>query len=159
MARTSQFLFTNVTDQSAGKTPKQLGLVSNYAVTDNTANEARLSNKTAPLDAEELISIRTGNLERVKSRLVNQYPASSQAGVQYSIQIEDMLVTTDSTDPDFRVDAPIIASLSVRHPKSAAIDNNVVATVVMRLLSACMHDNGSWRFEDFMRSAERPVAD
>jgi len=159
MSRTSQFLFTNVTDQSAGKTPKKLGLVTNYAVTDNSANEAKLSNKTAPLDAEELISIRTGNLDRVKTNLVNQYPASSQAGVQYSIQIEDMLVTTDSGDADFRVDAPIVANLSIRHAKSAAIDNSVIATVVMRLLSAFTHDDGTWRFEDLMRSAERPVAD
>lgn len=159
MARTSQFMYTNTTDQASGVNPKKLGLVSNYAVTANSANEAKLSNKTAPLDAEELVTIRTENLARVKTNLTNQYPAPSTAGVQYSIQVEDMLVTTDSDDAEFRSDAPIVANLSIRHPKSAAINNSVIQTVVMRLLSAFMFDDGTWRFEDLMRSAERPVAD
>jgi hypothetical protein len=158
MARTSAFGFTNVTD-GADITPKKLGLVSNYAVTSDTANEVGLNNKTAPIDVQEVISIRSRSIPAVNHNLNIQYPSPVKSGIQYTIQEEATLSTTDSADSSFRVDEPIVVTLGIRHPKSGNIDNAKVATVVMRALSACMRADGTWRFDDFMRSAERPVVD
>lgn len=159
MARTSSFGFTNVTPQSAGVTPTKLGLVSNYSVTGQTAKTADLTNKTAPIDQEELITFQSFNLNRVDTDLNIQYPSPVQKGICYQITEEATLSTTDSADPDFRVDEPVWASLQIRHPKSGNITNALVAQVVLRLVSACMRDDGTWRFDDLMRGAERPVVD
>lgn len=159
MARSSSFGFTNTTDQTSGVTVKKLGLVSNYAVTGQTAKTASLANKTAPIDVEELVTFQSFGINRVDTGLNIQYPSPVQKGVCYQITEEATLSTTDSADADFRVDEPIYASLQIRHPRSGNITGAHVATIVARLLSACMHDDGTWRFDDFMRGAERPIAD
>jgi len=159
MSKSSAFLFTNNVESTHPVTPKVLGLTTNYAVTADTANDAVLSNKTAPVDAEEIVSYRSRTVSQINTQLNIQNPAKVSGGIQYSINIEDTLVTTDSDDSSFRVDEPIVATLSIRHGKSGNITNAIVAQVVNRLISACLREDGTWRFDDLMRSAERPVAD
>lgn len=159
MSKTSAFGFTNTSDSTNSVVPKALGLTSNYAVTRETADESCLNNKTAPIDVEEIISFRSRNIQTVNTDLNIQYPSPVKAGIQYQVMIEDTLSTTDSTDADFRLDEPIVAQLTIRHPKSGNITGALVGTVVTRLISACMKADGSWRFEDLMRQAERPVVD
>jgi hypothetical protein len=159
MAKVSAFTFTNKTASANTITPLALGLTSNYAVSTEVANQAVLNNKTADIDAMELISYRTQSVKNVANNLDIRNPAKVTSGIQYGVQIEETLVTTDSDDATFRVDEPIVASLNIRHPKSGNIDNSVVAEVVLRLISTLMRANGTWRFDDLMRSAERPIAD
>jgi threonyl-tRNA synthetase len=159
MSKTSAFLFTNTTAESGSVTPKQLGLVTNYAVERNTAKRAQLNNKTAPLDAQEVVSYTSRDLATVNTSIPVLNPAKVKSGIMYTIEIEDILVTTDSDDASFRVDEPIVASLQIRHGKSGNITSDIVAQVVTRLISACRHNNGTWRFGDLMRSAECPVTD
>jgi hypothetical protein len=159
MARTSTFGFTNVTDATSTITPKKLKLTSNYALVDADANNAVLNNKTAPIDAEEVVTFRSRNIAQVNTDLNIQNPSKVSAGIQYQIQVEDTLVTTDSDDAAFRVDEPIVALLTIRHPRSGNITNSQVATVVNRLISCLVREDGTWRFDDLMRGAERPIAD
>lgn len=159
MAKVSAFTFTNKTASANTLTPLALGLTSNYAVSTEVANQAVLNNKTADIDAMELISYRTQSVKNVANNLDIRNPAKVTSGIQYGVQIEETLVTTDSDDATFRVDEPIVASLNIRHPKSGNIDNSIVAEVVLRLISTLMRADGSWRFDDLMRSAERPIAD
>jgi hypothetical protein len=158
--KTSVFGFTNTTDSTHVITPKALGLTDNYAVTSDTSNAAILNNKTAPIDLEEAISFRSDDIKSLKVNGVNiQYPSPVTQGIQYSVQVTDTLSTTDSSDASFRVDEPIQVTISVRHPKSGNINNDVVATVVTRAISALVKADGTWRFDDLMRGAERPVTD
>jgi hypothetical protein len=157
MSKTSSFKFTNTTDSTVDITPKQLDVVDNYAVERDTARAAILNNKTAPIDAQELIEYRSALIAEVNNDLNIQNPARVGKGIIYSVQVQDTLVTEDS-DTDFRVDEPIVATLQVRHPRSGNISGSIVGDVVTRLISACRYADGSWRFDDLMRSAERPVA-
>jgi hypothetical protein len=159
MAKTSQFLFTNTTAGSNTLTPLALGLTSNYALETDNANQAVLNNKTAPIDAQEVISYRTLKLKEVNNSLNIQYPAPVKAGIQYGVQVEETLSTTDSSDPAFRVDEPIVVTLNIRHPRSGNITSAHVATAFLRMVSTLMKSDGTWRFDDLMRSAERPVVD
>jgi len=159
VGKVSAFQFTNTTDQAVAVTPKKLGLVTNYAVERDTARRAQLNNKTAPMDAQEIISYSSRDLQVVNTDLPVLNPARVKAGLLYQIEVQDLLVTTDTDDANFRVDEPIIASLQIRHGKSGNITSDIVAQVVTRLISALRHDDGTWRFSDLMRSAERPVAD
>jgi hypothetical protein len=49
--------------------------------------------------------------------------------------------------------------LSIRHPKSGNFNNDVISTVLRRLIGCVMRADGTWRFDDLMRSAEKPVVD
>jgi len=157
--KTSAFGFTNATDSSNKVTMKSLGLTSNYSLTTDNADVATLNNKTAPVDQEEIISFRSRDIGAVNSTLNIQYPSKVKSGIEYSLKIEDTLSTTDSSDADFRVDEPIICTVTFRHPKSGNISGTQVATVFVRAISALMKADGTWRFDDLMRSAERPVVD
>jgi hypothetical protein len=155
----STFSFTNTTDGSHTVTPPALGLTTNYALANEDANNAVLNNKTAPIDAEEIVTFRSRPIAQVNTDLNIQYPSPVKSGIQYQIQIEDVLTTTDSEDASFRVDEPIVALLTIRHPKSGNINNDIIGTVVRRLVGCIMKADGTWRFDDLMRSAERPVVD
>jgi hypothetical protein len=159
MAKVSAFGFTNTTAGANTVTPLALGLTSNYAVKQDTADAAVLNNKTAPIDVEEIVTYRSRDIATVNNSLNIQYPSPVKSGIQYQIMVEDTLSTTDSADPDFRIDEPIVMQLTVRHPKSGNIGNSQVATVFLRLISSLMKTDGTWRFDDLMRSAERPVTD
>lgn len=159
MAKVSAFGFTNTTAGSNTVTPLALGLTSNYAVKSDTADTAELNNKTAPIDIEELVTYRSRDIQTVNTNLNIQYPSPVKKGIQYQVMVEDTLSTTDSADPDFRIDEPIVMQLTVRHPKSGNINNAAVGTVFLRLISSLMKTDGTWRFDDLMRSAERPVTD
>lgn len=159
MAKTSSFGFTNVSDSTNEVTTKALGLTSNYSITTDNADVATLNNKTAPVDQEEIISFRSRDIGSVNTTLNIQYPSKVKSGIEYSLKIEDTLSTTDDTDADFRVDEPIICTVTFRHPKSGNISAQQVGTVFQRAISSLMKADGSWRFDDLMRSAERPVVD
>jgi hypothetical protein len=160
MSKVSSFGFTNTTDSTTVTVvPKLLGLTTNYAVATESADEARLNNKTCPIDQEEIVSFRSRNIQKVDTDLNIQYPSPVKKGIQYQIMIEDTLSTTDTADASFRVDEPIVAQLTIRHPKSGNISNTEVVNVVKRLLSACIKTDGTWRFDDLMRQAEKPVVD
>lgn len=159
MAKVSDFKFTNTTDGSKTVTPKVLKLTSNYSVSGESADTSVLNNKTAPIDAEEIITFRSRQLPKVNTDLNIQFPSKVAGGIQYQVMVEDTLSTTDTVDADFRVDEPIVAQLTIRHPKSGNITGALVGQAVTRLLSSVMKEDGTWRFDDLMRSAERPVID
>jgi hypothetical protein len=159
MAKVSGFTFTNTTAGSNTVTPIALGLTSNYAVSADTANQAILNNKTAGIDSQELVSFRTLNLRDVSNNLDIRNPAPVKSGIQYGVQVEETLVTTDTTDATYRVDEPIVVSVNIRHPKSGNITSAIVAQAFLRTISCLMKTDGTWRFDDLMRSAERPIAD
>lgn len=159
MSRTSSFSFTNTTANTHTVSPVNLGVVTNYALTQETANSAVLSNKTAAIDAEEIISYRSRLLDQIDNDLNIQNPSRVKKGIQYQIQVQDTLTTTDSDDPTFRLDEPIVASIIVRHGRSGNITADHVTQVVKRLLGAIVRADGTFRFDDLMRGAERPIVD
>lgn len=159
MAKTSSFGFTNTADGTTTVTRKNLGLLTNYAVTEDAADSAVLSNKTAPIDQGEIIGYKSRLIPNVRNDLNIQYPSPVTGGIQYVIEDQCLLSTVDSDDASFRVDEPIFAQLLIRHPRSGNITNAIVGTVVQRLISAAQRADGTWRFDDMMRSAERPVVE
>lgn len=157
MAINSKFGFTNTVVSEAKVSPIKLGMTTNYALTEDEPTSCVLSNVTAPIDQGELISYKCQSVKNVSTSQDILYPNKVQAGIQYVVKVEDILSTTSDTDPTFRVDTPIVAYLTIRHPKDGAITSDMIATVVARLLGACRKDDGTWRFDDLMRSSLRPT--
>jgi hypothetical protein len=116
-----------------------------------------MSNKTAPIDAEELVQFRSRNLDEISSFAHIENPSPVKNGMEYSLRLDEVLSITDSNDASYRVDEPIICTVTFRHARNGLITNSVIGEVFLRAISSLMKTDGSWRFEDLMRSAERPV--
>jgi hypothetical protein len=136
-----------------------LGVTTNYATDSVSPNAANLSNKTAPIDIEELISYRSRDIDKVPTQLNIQYPSKVTQGVEYGVKVEATLSTTDSADASFRVDEPIVMTLAIKHPKSGNISNALVSQLFVRMVSTLVRSDGTYRFDDLMRGAEMPVVD
>lgn len=157
MAKTTNFGFSNNTASATTISPIALGLMTNYALVTDEPSEVRLDNKTAPLDQGEIVSFKSREIPKVATSLKNYYPAPVTTGIQYVVEVEEMLTTTVDSDATYRVDEPITAYLTIRHPKSGNITQDHIVQVIQRLVGACLNDSGEWRFEELMRSALKPT--
>lgn len=160
-AQTSAFGFQNT---APGPTPvtnvtSNLEMVTNYATVAETANEATMSNKTCPLDQEELITFRSRRIPNIQTNLKVAHPGIAKDGIQYQVIVEDILRTTDSADSTFVLDEPIVAMLTIRHPYSGNFDAAKVSTIINRVISALYKRSGASRLPDLMRGAEHPYDD
>lgn len=154
----SSFAFTNST---AGKSvaTTNVGLVSNYARIMDEPTEARLNNLTAPVDQGELVTLRCRKVARVATEQQIMYPARVEAGVEYGIRIDEILRTVDPNGVII-CDEPIVASITIKHPLSSNISDEIVTQVFTRLLGACYDQtNSKYRWGDLMRQALLPTSD
>jgi hypothetical protein len=132
----------------------------NYALVKDDANKVQLDNKTADADATELLTYEFKKIASVNTDL--SIPAKyrlAPRAVQYKIRLDADYKTTDSADATFRQDDPIVAMLYIIHPVSGHINNAVIGQQVERLVSACKKEDGTWRFDDLMRSGLKPTED
>jgi hypothetical protein len=150
------FSYTNTTDASVDITPKAIGVVTNYAKVMDEPQEARISNKTASLEQPELVTYKSRRANKVDTLNKVKYPAPVQSGVVYQVRVDSIL---RGTTGDIKVDEPCAMWLTIAHPASEAWTNDRVAGVLKRLLGACTKSDGSYRFEDLMRSALVPTQD
>ena len=159
MSKTIGFLFTNKGTQNTHPVAADLiGLTTNYSFTADTPDECTLDNKTAPIGSE-LITYQCRDIKNVNTALNVQYPSPVKTGVQYTIKLEDLARVSDSADASFCVDEPIVITLSIRHHKADLITNEVVTQAFKRLISTIERTDGTFRFDDLMRSAERPITE
>lgn len=158
-AMTSSFSFTN-TSAMSGVTvaPTDLKPVSNYAKVEDESTVVTLSNKTAAISQGELLTYGCQPIKQVATKQKSTNPGKVSEGVQYQIRLDELL-RTESSDGSIVYDEPIVAYLVVRHPLSSNITPTHVGTVVTRLLGASMREDGTFRFDDIMRSGLAPVAD
>lgn len=159
MARQTSFGFTNTqVNTNVSISPVDLKVVTNYALKEDEPNQVTEENVTSPLDQPEVLTFRSRDIPVVNSEVTNQYPAPVTTGVQYVIQLDELLSTRDDS-VGYRVDDPIVAYLTIRHPKSGNVTSSHVQAVVERLIGACYNSDGSSRFDALMRSALKPTED
>lgn len=159
MSKVYSFGFTNVTASTHVETPVAIAPVTNYALVQDEPTSVVLDNKTCPIDQGELLSFKCQNVKKVATSQDILFPAPVSTGLQYVIKLEEILSTTDTVDPSYRVDEPIVAYLTIRHPKSGNISSDTIGKVVDRLMGACRKADGSWRFNEMMRSSLKPTVD
>jgi hypothetical protein len=156
---TSTWGYTNDLDSTHPITPKQIGLKSNYAVVADTANEVVLVNTTTPIDQTEVVTLRSSVIPKVNtsSYLPVPNPAAVKTGVTYQIQTEVLLRTT--SDDGNITDHPIVFYTHIRHERSGDITAQLVQEAFVRHLSMFTHNDGTYRFNELMRSALQPGSD
>lgn len=160
MAKSSTFGYTNTgANENVTVKPISIGEVTNYALVEDEEGITLLSNLTSPVDQGERVSVKAQLIPKVTSSVNNLHPAPVSQGVQYSIKVEDLLSTTDDTDSDFRVDDPIVVTLTVKHTLSKYITPDIVNGVIARALGALYCADGTSRINALMRLATKAVND
>jgi hypothetical protein len=156
---TSSFSFTN-TSAMVGVTvaPVDLKPVTNYAKIEDEASTVALSNKTASLSQGEILSYGCQSIKTVSSKQKSVNPSKVSDGIQYQIRLDEMLRTVND-DSSVTIDEPIVMYLTVRHPLSSNITSSHIETVFKRLIGAAMREDGTFRFDDIMRSGLAPNED
>jgi hypothetical protein len=159
------FSFTNTTASGETINPTALDVVTNYAKTEDEPTKAQVSNTTASMEQPEVITYRSDRVDKLSAGIPVRNPGPSRDGVQYTVKLETIWRDTSGAVP---IDEPISAWLTVKHPVSDTWDNQKVALIVNRLISACLKGQSSsssgsvpssdWRFEDLMRSALMPTS-
>jgi hypothetical protein len=155
---TSSFGFSNKTVSENAIAPVAIGVTSNYAKIEDEPTAVVLSNRTCPLDQGELVTYRVNDVNKVSTSQTIQNPSRVRNGVQYVAKVEEILRTTDN-DGNIICDEPIVAYLTIRHQKSGNITAAIITEVVTRLLGAIQKADGSYRWDDLMRSAIVPTVD
>jgi hypothetical protein len=157
--KTSSWGYTNNVDSAATITPKALGLKSNYAVVTDTSNEVVLVNTTTPIDQTEVVTLRHSVIPKVNtsSTLPVPNPAPVKTGVSYQVQSEVTLRTTG--DDGSITDHPIVFYTSIRHERSGDLTAAVVQEAFIRHISCFLKNDGTYRFNELMRSALQPATD
>lgn len=153
---TYDFSYTNTTASTHDVTPVAIGPVANYAKVTDEPKLAELSNKTASLEQPELLTYYWEKKNQLFTKVTPRNPAPTKGGVVYQCRLDSILRVTDG---DNIVDEPIAIWLTVAHPASNSWTNSRVAGCLMRLLGGLQKADGTWRFEDLMRSALVPTQD
>lgn len=156
---TTSFSWTNTSD-NANQTvvPTDMDMVTNYARVADEPTYVTVSNKTSALDQPEKITYRCNDIKKISSSVKNLNPPKVSGGVQYSTKLETFLRTIDG-DGNIVVDEPVNITLTIRHPKSANFNNTIDVTLLKRLVGTLVKSDGTYRFEDLMRSALAPSED
>jgi hypothetical protein len=159
MAITTTFPWSNQTNNTDHPiVPIKLGVITNYGVESNTGTQCVLTNRTCAVDTPELVTYQSRKINKVNTSIDLVAPNKVKSGVQYGVQTETVLKSSDDAI-GYRVDDPIVVTISVRHTVSGHITDSHIETAVKRAVSYLFKDNGNSRLGDLMRGAEQPVAD
>lgn len=131
--------------------------VTNYARIEDEPTVAVVSNVTCPIDQGELLTYRCNEVDHVSTSQKVRNPAKVQDGIQYVVKLEDIFRTSLATGDI--VDEPVVAYITIRHPRSSNITKDIVDSMFARLIGACYKADGTTRFNDLMRSALMPTTD
>lgn len=158
MAKSASWGFTNLSDNTH-KTiaPTVLNENTEYAIIEDEAGVTVLANLSSPVDQGERVSIKAQVLDKITlSNVKNVHPAPVQQGIQYSIKVENLLSVTDSNVPEYRVDEPLCATLTLKHALSSNITPEHIDIMIKRVLGAIYKADGSSRIASLMRLATKP---
>lgn len=154
----SGFAFSNAVTALAS--PTGLGLKTNYAKTEDEPTQAKLSNVTAALGQGEVVTIQSRKIDTVNTLQDIIYPSLSPKGVSYGIRLDEIFRDDSAKTNGVIFDYPVVAELKIRHSMHAGITNDIIASVLARLINACYDETKkAWRFNDLMRSAIVPEED
>lgn len=108
-----------------------------FRVQKNGTNDVTLVNLTSPVDRPERFRFAISDVANIytNSGIDSSVWAANRQGQSLLIQVSEVYSVTDSTDPSFRVDLPIVCNITLKTPKSAFITTDVILSLLGRAVS------------------------
>lgn len=155
---TSTFSFTNTSNMSKTITPIDVKPITCYGVSEDTATSCELTNKTSATGIREKLSYQATEIKSVSTKNTILAPGKVTSGINMAVRLDEILHTVDAEGLTIQ-DDPVVMLLQVRCTNSPYVTADHVVQVFKRLIGACMREDGTFRFDDLMVSALKPVAD
>lgn len=157
-SKRSTFGFTNTDLAETSVRVDKLLMATNYVAIDSEDHVSKLTNKTAPMDQPELVTVRWSKIPKVNTDNAVANPSKVSDGVSYSFRVDEILRTAYFDEKGAPIadapiiDEPIVMQLSIRHNASGNIDGSTIIDCIKRLFGVCLSDNGvQWVFDSVMR--------
>lgn len=139
----SQTISTGYTDTAiSGVTSLSFprGLVNykaDFRVQKNGTNDVTLVNLTSPVDRSERFRFAISDIANIytNSGIDPSVWAANRQGQSLLIQVSEVLSVTDSADPSYRVDLPMVCNITLKTPKSGLITSDMIMTLLGRAVS------------------------
>lgn len=163
MATTYSFGVTNTTASSATKAPIALGLSSNYSMVTEQPDEVVLTNKTASLNQDEYITLRSRRIKGVDPKIPILNPGPVKDAIMVGSELQCVL--RETRDDGTVIDHPCVVWINGKFDIAApwtdvpAGGSSYFQQAVMRLIGSFYTNAGSERWHDMAKKALQPVAD
>lgn len=123
-------------------------------------SEFWMTNDTSPLDVPETVRTKVTNIGNIYTGtdILPSYFATSKAGREIFVQLNDILTATDSADPTFRADLPFSGYFSLKFPTNSLITADMLLAFYERLMSMAFATGvvTKTRLEALMRGSTKP---
>lgn len=143
MTTTWNYSDTAVSSDVGPIQPASINFAADWAKKTSDESELILINTTSPLDRVETLRFgrsRIGNIY-TGAGIEAAYASSVRSGV--SALVQDRTVLTAVDDAGNRTDYPISAHLIIKVPTSDLITEQLLVTILSRLLGACYEQSGT----------------
>lgn len=130
---------------------------SDYGKDSITSNEIVYSNSTSSRLEPELVTYRAKEINKVNSDIKVSYPAQIKSGMQATIQLDTIAVSTDSATGT-TTEYPCKSYITINVPN--AVPDSIVEELFNRQVSVCFNDNfDELRFLKLLKGVEDVAED
>lgn len=128
-----------------------------FRMKSTAANEVSMVNTTTSLENDETIRISVSEIADIykNAGISADYVVGSKQGYSLLVQVTRLVTVTDSTDPSYQAHLPLSAHLVLKMPKSEAITNATIQSMVSRVFGT-LYEGGSIKALALLKGAISP---
>lgn len=115
-----------------------------FRVQKNGTTDITLVNLTSPIDRPEKFRFAISDIANIYTNtgIDPSVWGANRQGQSLLIQLSEILSVTDSADPSYRVDLPVVCNITLKTPKSGLISSEFILGLLGRAVSGAF-DTGS----------------
>lgn len=140
MARTISTGYTDTAISGVTSLNFPRGLINfkaDFRVQKNNTNDVTLINLTSPVDQPEKFRFAISDIANIYTNtgIDPSVWGANRQGQSLLIQVSEVFSVTDSADPSYRVDLPVVCNITLKTPKSGLITNEAILGLLGRAVS------------------------
>lgn len=121
-----------------------INFAKDFRVQKSGVADVTLVNLTSPIDRAEKFRFALSDIANIYTNtgIDPSVWGANKQGQSLLVQLSEVISVTDSVDPSYRVDLPIVCNITLKTPKSSLISADQLITFVGRAVSG-LFDTGS----------------
>lgn len=140
MARVISYGYTDTPISGVSSLTLSRGLINfgkDFRVQKNGITDVTLTNLTSPIDQPEKFRFAISDIANIYTNtgIDPSVWGANKQGQSVLIQLSEVISVTDSTDPSYRVDLPVVCNITLKTPKSSLITSDYLLTLLGRAVS------------------------
>lgn len=140
MSQTINYGYTDTAISGVSSLNFPRGLVNfgaDFRVQKNATTDVTLVNLTSPIDRPEKFRFAISDIANVYTNtgIDPSVWGASRQGQSLLIQVSEVLSVTDSADPSYRVDLPVVCNITIKTPKTSLITPDYILALLGRAVS------------------------